>query len=215
MKFYGYFRSSAAYRCRIAFAIKSVTPDVLPVHLRRGGGEQKTADFRGVNPQALVPAIDIEGRILTQSLAIIEWLNETHPLPPLLPQDPAERAEVRAFALAISADIHPLNNLRVLDYLKDPLGHSQDDIDAWARHWIHDGLAACERLVLRSPLRGRYCFGDEVTLADLCLVPQLFSARRFKTDLSACPTLVEIDRVCAEHPAFQGARPEAQPDAEA
>lgn len=216
MTFYGYFRSSAAYRCRIAFALKGVPPEFVPVHLRRGGGEQKMPAFRGVNPQALVPALDIGGgRVLTQSLAIIEWLDETRPEPPLLPQDPADRAEVRALALAIAADIHPLNNLRVLDYLKGPLGQGQDVIDAWIRHWIEDGLAACEGLVRRSAQRGRYCFGDTVTLADLCLVPQIFSARRFNADLSGCPTLVEIDRACTEHPAFAAARPQAQPDAEA
>jgi maleylacetoacetate isomerase len=215
MQFYGYFRSSAAYRCRIAFNLKGVAPDFVPIHLRRGGGEQKAATYRAVNPQGLVPALDLgEGRILTQSLAIIEWLDETIPAAPLLPRDPLARAEVRAFALVIAAEIHPLDNLRVLAYLKSPLGHDQATIDTWYRHWCEDGLAACERLVARSARRGRYAFGDTPGLADICLVPQLYNARRFNCDLSACPTLVEIDARCAELPAFADALPEKQPDAE-
>ena len=214
MKLYGYYRSSAAYRCRIAFNLKEIVPDYIPVHLRRGGGEQLLPEFRAVNPQALVPALDVDGRVLTQSLAIVEWLDETHPRPPLLPGDPFERAEIRAFALAIAAEIHPLDNLRVLKYLKHELKHEQAAIDQWYRHWIAEGLAACERLALRNGRRGPYCFGPGPTLADVCLVPQLYNARRFGCDLSAYPTLVEIDAACAENPAFAAAHPDRQPDAE-
>jgi maleylacetoacetate isomerase len=213
VKFYGFYRSSAAYRCRIAFNLKGIAPAFSAVHLRKA--EHKAPDFRSLNPQALVPALDIgNGAVLTQSLAIIEWLEETRPEPPLLPRDPVDRAEVRAFALAIAAEIHPLNNLRVLNYLKSELGHEQATVDAWYRHWVEDGLAACEALVRRRGRRGPYCFGDAPGLADICLVPQLYNARRFNADLSGCPTLVEIDRLCAAHPAFETAVPEAQPDAE-
>ena len=214
MKLYGYYRSSAAYRCRIAFNLKEIAPDYVPVHLRRGGGEQLLPDYRAVNPQALVPALEVDGRVLIQSLAIIEWLDETHPRPPLLPGDPYERAEIRAFALAVAAEIHPLNNLRVLKYLKRELKQDQSAIDEWYRHWIAEGLAACERLVLRNGRRGPYCFGLGPTLADVCLVPQLYNARRFDCDLAAYPALVEIDAVCAENPAFRAAHPDRQPDAE-
>ncbi len=212
MKFYGYYRSSAAYRCRIAFNLKGLAPDLVPVHLRLG--EQRSDTYRSVNPQELVPSLDIGTRVLTQSLAIIEWLEETHPEPPLLPGDPEARAEVRAFALAVAADIHPLNNLRVLQYLKGPLGQDQAAIDAWYRHWVETGLAACEALVVKGGRRGPYCFGDSPTLADLCLVPQLYNARRFNADLSGCPNLVAIDAHCATHPAFANAAPDVQPDAE-
>jgi maleylacetoacetate isomerase len=152
--------------------------------------------------------------VLTQSLAIIEWLEETRPEPPLLTHDPLERAHIRAFALAIAADIHPLNNLRVLKYLKEPLGHDQGGIDDWYRHWVEEGLKACERLVLKDGRRGPYCFGSTPTLADICLVPQLANARRVNSDLSACPTLLEIEAHCAQHPAFATAAPDTQPDAE-
>jgi maleylpyruvate isomerase len=212
MKFYGYFRSSAAYRCRIAFNLKGIAPEFMPIHLRKG--DQRRPDFLALNPQGLVPALDIGGHVLTQSLAIIEWLDETRPEPPLLPGDPLERAEIRAFALAVAADIHPLNNLRVLKYLKDPLGHDQAVIDDWYRHWVEEGLRACERIVLREGRRGPCCFGATPTLADICLVPQLANARRVNSDLSACPALLDIDAHCAKLPAFAAAAPEKQPDAE-
>jgi maleylpyruvate isomerase len=212
VKLYGYFRSSAAYRCRIAFNLKGVAPEFVPIHLRRG--DQRAEEFLALNPQGLVPALDLGGRVLTQSLAIIEWLDETRPEPPLLPGDPLARAEIRAFALAIAADIHPLNNLRVLKHLKDPLGHDQPAIDAWYRHWVELGLGACEELVLQNGRRGPYCFGAAPTLADICLIPQLANARRVNSDLSACPTLLDIEATCAEHPAFAAAAPEKQPDAE-
>ena len=167
MRFYGYFRSSAAYRCRIAFNLKGVAPEYVPIHLRRG--DQRAEAYLRLNPQGL---------------AIIEWLDETHPEPALLPGDAAERADIRAFALAIAADIHPLNNLRVLKYLKAPLGHDQATIDAWYRHWVENGLTACEALVTKAGRRGPYCFGAEPSLADICLIPQLANARRVDSDLS-------------------------------
>jgi maleylpyruvate isomerase len=212
MKFYGYFRSSAAYRCRIAFNLKGIEPEFASVHLRKG--EQGGQAFRALNPQGLVPALEVGGAVLTQSLAIIEWLEETHPEPPLLPSGPAERAEARAFALAVAADIHPLNNLRVLKYLKAELGQDQTAIDRWYRHWVEDGLRACEALVLKNGRCGPYCFGEAPGLADICLIPQLYNARRFDADLTGCPTLVAIDAHCAGHPAFAAAAPEGQPDAE-
>ncbi len=213
MRFFGYYRSSAAYRCRIAFNLKGFAPEFVPIHLRRA--EHTTPAFRDLNPQALLPALDLGGgKVLTQSLAIIEWLEETHPKPPLLPADPLERAAIRAFALAIAAEIHPLNNLRVLGYLKGELGQDQARVDSWYRHWVEDGLRACEALVTRQARRGPFCFGDTPGLADICLVPQLYNARRFDADLSGCPTLLAIDAHCATHPAFKAAVPEAQPDAE-
>ena len=212
MKLYGYFRSSAAYRLRIALNLKGLPHEHAFVHLRRG--EQRAADYLGLNPQGLVPSLDIGGRVLTQSLAIIEWLEETHPEPAILPGDAARRADIRAFALAIACDIHPLNNLRVLKYLKAEMGQSQEAIDAWYRHWVEAGLAACERMVAGTRGRGPYLFGEAPTLADICLVPQIANARRLDSDLSACPTLVAVDEACAAHPAFAAAHPDRQPDAE-
>jgi maleylpyruvate isomerase len=212
VKFYSYFRSSAAYRCRIAFNLKGLSPRYLPVHLRKG--EQRAEDYLRINPQGLVPALDVGCRVLTQSIAIIEWLDETKPEPSFLPGDAGERAEIRAFALAIAAEIHPLNNLRVLQYLKHPLGHDQETIDTWYRHWVEEGFRACEELLHRNGRRGPYCFGPTPTLADICLVPQMANARRVDTDLSAFPTLVAIDDHCRMHPAFAAAAPERQPDAE-
>lgn len=214
MRFHGFFRSSAAWRCRIAFGLKGVTPEFAPVHLRRGGGEQKMPAYRALNPQGLVPALEVDGRVLTQSLAIIEWLEETVPTPALLPKDPWTRAEVRAFALAIAADIHPINNLRVLNHLKDPLGHSQDEVDAWVRHWCEGGLAALEEMATRTA-GGLFTFGDTPGLADICLVPQLAGARRFGTDTAQWPRLSAIEAACNELAAFVEARPDRQPDAEA
>ncbi len=212
MRIFGYFRSSASYRCRIAFALKGVTPDLVPVHLRRN--EQRAADFTALNPQGLVPALETDGHVLTQSLAIIEWLEETRPEPALLPRDPLLRAEVRAFALAIACDIHPLNNLRVLAYLKSPLGHAQDEVDAWYRHWCAEGLAALERTAAGHAHRGAFAFGPAPSLADICLVPQLANARRFGCDLAPYPRLLAIEAACNALPAFAGAAPGLQPDAE-
>ncbi|MEJ8572029.1 maleylacetoacetate isomerase [Microbaculum marinum] len=210
MTCYGYFRSSAAYRCRIAFNLKGVSPEFAPVHLRRG--EQTQRDFKALNPQGLVPAVTSGDLVLTQSLAIIEWLDETQGGRSLLPADPGLRAQVRAFAQVIACDIHPLQNLRVLTYLKTELGHDQAAADAWCRHWIGEGLAACEEIVEREPDRGRFCFGDEPGLADICLVPQMFSGERFGVDLSAMPRLREIRAACDKLPAFADAHPARQPD---
>lgn len=208
-----YFRSSAAYRVRIALNLKGLSWEPRYVHLVRGGGEQKSSNFRAVNPQGLVPALEHDGHAITQSLAIIEYLDETHPAVPLLPNTPAARAEVRAFALAIACEIHPLNNLRVLNYLKGQLAHDQPTVDTWYRHWTEDGLAACEALLARTP-NGAFCFGDTPTLADVCLVPQLFNARRFKCRLEPVSRLVAIDAACQALPAFAKAAPPVQGDAE-
>ena len=215
MRFHGFFRSGAAWRCRIAFALKGVSPEFVPVHLRRGGGEQKAPAYKALAPQGLVPALEVDGHVLTQSLAIIEWLEETIPEPALLPKDAFARAEVRAFALVISADVHPLNNLRVLNYLKDPLGHDQATVDAWYRHWCEAGLAALEVIAARAAGRGRFTFGDTPGLADVCLVPQMGAARRFGTDTRVYPRLTAIEAACDELAAFVEARPDRQPDAEA
>jgi maleylacetoacetate isomerase len=210
-KLHSYFRSSAAYRCRIALNLKGLAHETASVHLIKDGGQHNAPAYRALNPQALVPTLEHDGRVITQSLAIIEYLDEIHPEPPLLPGDAERRAKIRAFALAIACDIHPLNNLRVLNYLKGPLQQGQAAVDAWYRHWVESGLAACEAL-LPAPA-GRFCFGDLPTLADICLVPQVYNARRFKCDLSAMPRLVAIDEACRGLPSFAKAAPEAQPDA--
>lgn len=209
MKLYGYFRSSAAYRVRIALALKGLAYEQVPVELR--GGEQRRAEFRSVNPQQLVPALEADGHLLTQSLAIIEYLEETHPAPPLLPADAAGRARVRALALAIACEVHPLNNLRVLQHLRGALGQSEDQVSAWYRHWIAVTLAALEPMVAAGA--GRFCHGDAPGMADILLVPQLTNARRFDCDLDPYPTLVRIDATCRALPAFLEAAPENQPDA--
>jgi maleylacetoacetate isomerase len=186
----------------------------VPIHLRRSGGEQYTPAYKALNPQGIIPTLEDGGRVLTQSLAIIEYLEERHPEPPLLPRDPADRAVVRSMALAIACEIHPLQNLRVLNYVKDVLHHTEEEVNAWSRHWVTQGLTAVEQIVRAVPNRGDFCFGHTPTLADLCLVPQLVNARRFGCDLSVCPTLVKIDATCLALPAFANAVPEKQPDAE-
>jgi maleylacetoacetate isomerase len=214
MKLYNYFRSSAAYRVRIALNLKGLKPENEFIHLSRGGGMQFGADYTRLNPQQLVPTLVADdGAILTQSLAIIEYLDETHPEPPLLPKHAAERARVRAIALAIACDIHPINNLRVLNYLTKTLGVSDDAKNQWYRHWVETGLNAIERL-LGDGKTGRFVHGDTPTLADCCLVPQVFNARRFNADLSGCPTVVRIAEHCGTVPAFHNAAPENQPDRE-
>lgn len=214
MKLYTFFRSSASYRVRIALNLKGIDCEQVPIHLRRGGGEQFLPEYKAMNPQALVPTLEDGGRLLTQSLAIIEYLEERYPEPPLLPKDPADRAAVRAMALAIACEVHPLQNLKVLNYVKGELKQDEAAANRWAQHWIALGLAALEQMVLAAPKRGRFCFGDAPTLADLCLVPQLANARRFGCDLSGVPTLVRIDAHCGTLPAFVNAAPENQPDAE-
>jgi len=214
MKLYNFFRSSASYRVRIALNLKGVQYEYVPIHLRRGGGEQYTPAYKALNPQGIIPTLEDGGRVLTQSLAIIEYLEERYPAPPLLPRDPADRATVRSMALAVACEIHPVQNLRVLNYLKDVLHHTEEELNAWSRHWITQGLTALEQMVRAAPNRGAFCFGNMPSLADLCLVPQLVNARRFGCDLSACPALVQIDATCCALPAFAQAAPENQPDAE-
>jgi maleylpyruvate isomerase len=211
MKLYTYFRSSAAYRVRIALNLKGISPEQIAIHLTKDGGKQHGPEFRAINPQERVPALVLDsGGILTQSLAIIEYLDETHPKPPLLPPDPVDRANVRAFAQAIACDIHPLNNLIALQYLRRTLKQEQPAIDEWYHHWILQGFAALEAMSKPGP----YAFGANVTLADICLVPQVFNARRLKVPLEAFPKLVAVDAACLKLAAFDRARPENQPDAE-
>jgi maleylpyruvate isomerase len=214
MRLYSYFRSSAAYRVRIALALKKLPFETLPVHLLRGGGEQLGPIYRKLNPQALVPTLETEAGALTQSLAIIEYLEETHPGPALLPSDPFQRAKVRAFALAIACDIHPLNNLRVLNRLRADFGGDQKAIEKWYCHWIGTGLGALEAMV-EAPAAGKgVCFGQQPGLADICLVPQMANARRYDCDLSGAPKLLAIDAALRHRPEFRAAAPEAQPDFE-
>jgi len=211
LKLHSYFRSSAAYRCRIALNLKGLAYQTVPVHLLRDGGEHNAPAYRALNPQGLVPVLEHAGHIITQSLAIIEYLDEIQREPPLLPGDAASRANIRAFALAIACDIHPINNLRVLNYLKGPLRQDQAAVDRWYRHWVEMGLAACERMLPQG--ESRFCFGDQPTLADVCLIPQIYNARRLSGDLAQMPCLVAIDATARALPAFAKAAPEAQPDA--
>ena len=210
MKLHGYFRSSAAYRVRIALNLKGLRPEHLPHHLRKG--EQRTPDYLAINPQGLVPTLENDaGSVLTQSLAIIEWLDETYPEPPLLPKDASSRARVRAFALAIACDIHPVQNLKVLGRLRQ-LGVADEAVTEWAAWANREGLAACEALIADQP--GPFCFGDAPTLADLCLVPQLANARRFGVDVSVWPQLLRAEAASKAIKAFADAAPERQADAE-
>ena len=213
MKLYDYFRSSAAYRVRIALNLKGLAPEREFVHLRKG--VQRGEDYLAVNPQGLVPAlVTDDGKVLTQSLAIVEYLDETVPSPPFLPRSPAERARVRSLAQAIACDIHPIDNLRVLRYLLHTVGVEEAQKDAWYKYWIDVGLEALEIAVSRDPRTGRFCHGDSPTLADICLVPQLANARRVDMDLSPYPTLTRIDAECKKVKAFADAAPPHQPDFE-
>ena len=214
MKLYTFFRSSASYRVRIALNLKGLQYEQAPIHLRRGGGEQLSPAYKAINPQALVPALEDGGKILTQSLAIIEYLEERYPQPPLLPRDPADKAVVRSMALIIACEIHPVQNLRVLQYVKREYNQSDEQVNRWAQHWIDLGLAALEQMIVAQPRRGRFCFGDTPTLADICLVPQLGNARRYGCDLSPYPAIMEIEKNSMALPAFADAAPEKQPDAE-
>jgi len=214
MKLYTYFRSSAAFRVRIALQLKGIEAEQIPVHLVRQGGEQRLPDYLALNPAGLVPALVDEDLVLTQSLAIIEYLDEVQPEPSLLPGSPAERARIRAIANAIACDIHPINNLRVLQYLQHELGIGEEQKNAWYRHWVVLGLAAVETLLATSPATGDFCHGSHPTLADCCLIPQVFNARRFNCDLSAMPHIVRIASNCEAIEAFRLAEPGRQPDAE-
>ena len=214
MKLYTFFRSSASYRVRIALNLKGLDYEQAPIHLRRGGGEQLKRAYKAINPQALVPALEDEGRIFSQSLAIIEYLEECYPKPPLLPSDAAERAFVRSMALLIACEVHPIQNLRVLSHLKNDHKQSDEDTTRWARHWINLGLSALEQMIISVTKQGDFCFGQTPTMADLCLVPQLGNARRFGVDLSAYPKLLAIEAACMSLSAFADAAPANQPDAE-
>src|SRR5438270_9722560 len=209
MKLHGYFRSSASYRVRIALNLKGLSAEHLPHHLRKG--EQRDPAYLAINPQGLVPTLQDGSAVITQSLAIIEWLEETHPEPPLLPKDPLRRAKVRAFALAIACDTHPVQNLKVLARLRE-LGLAEDKVQDWAAWVNREGLSACETLIRNEP--GPFCFGDAPTLADLCLVPQLANARRFGVDVSAYSRLLKAEAAAKALPAFVNAAPDQQPDAE-
>ena len=212
MRLYGYFRSSAAFRVRIALNLKGLAYEPRFVHLARG--EHRQAEYGALNPQGLVPALEDGGKLLTQSLAIIEYLEEKHPSPPLLPKDLLGRARVRSLALLVACEIHPLNNLRALQYLVNELGHTERDRDKWYQHWIHDGMAKLEADLKRGTRNGRFCYGDTPTMADCCLVPQVFNAQRYKCDLSHAPSVLEIFDECMKLDAFQRAQPSRQPDAE-
>jgi maleylpyruvate isomerase len=206
---YGYPLSSAAYRVRIALALKGVKASTVNKQLRRGEHRQK--DYLKINPQGFVPALELEdGTVITQSLAIIEWLDESHPPPTLLPTEPRARARVRGLSQLIACDVHPLNNLRVMQYMESTLGIAQAVRDEWYRHWIATGFAALEDALGRDASRGRFCFGDQPGMADVCLVPQVYNARRFSVDLTPYPRIVAIDAACRELPAFASAAPEKQ-----
>jgi maleylpyruvate isomerase len=211
---HNYFRSSASYRVRIALGLKNLPYEYAPVHLNRNGGEQFAEPFLHMNPQALVPVLDDEGLQTSQSLAIMEYLEERYPTPALLPLDLADRAYVRRIAAHIACDIHPLNNLRVLKFLTSRLQVAEAAKSEWIGHWITTGLTALERELGQSGRSGRFCLGDTPTIADCCLVPQVFSARRFNIDLSRFSTVVAIDAACSEVEAFRLADPGAQPDSE-
>ena len=212
MHLYTYYRSSAAYRVRIALNLKGLKPEETYVHLRRK--EQRAADYMAKNPQGLVPTL-VDGDVtLSQSLAILEYLNEVHPQPPLLPTDPAGRGRVRQLAQIVACDIHPLDNLKVLNYLGEELGVDEAARTRWYRHWVDEGLSAMEHLLADHPETGDFCHGPHPTVADICLVPQIYNARRFDVDLSAYPTVMRINDTCLSMETFSSAAPDAQPDAE-
>ena len=211
MKLYSYWRSSAAYRARIALNLKGLDYEIVAINLLEGA--QGAESYRGVNPQALVPALEIDDALLTQSLAIIEYLDESHPEPPFLPSDPADRARARAFAQAIACDIHPLNNLRVLNYLRQELDQDKEAVGRWYCHWIAKGLGALEEVLNASPESATFCFGERPGLADICLIPQLHNAHRLECDVSQLRTLRRIEEECVKLPPFAAAAPDKQPDA--
>ncbi|MET0232589.1 MAG: maleylacetoacetate isomerase [Rhodanobacteraceae bacterium] len=215
IRLYSYWRSSAAYRVRIALNLKGLNYEIEPVHLVRDGGEQHSAEYRRVNPQELVPTLVDGRRVIRQSMAIIEYLDETYDgETKLLPTTARDRARVRALAMLVACDIHPLNNTRVLKYLEKDFGADEAMRKRWVAHWIEEGFASFEELIVRHPSRGQFCEGDSPTLADVCLVPQVYNARRFGVDVSAYPTIEAIVAACMELEAFDRARPEKQPDAE-
>jgi maleylacetoacetate isomerase len=212
MKLYGYFRSSAAFRVRIALNLKGLRYENAFVHLRRN--DQSKADYLAVNPQGLVPALELDGQRLVQSLPIIEYLDEIHPQPPLLPADAAGRARVRALAAIVACDIHPINNLRVLRYLIRPLGHNETELETWYNYWIASGFAALEQLLAGDGRTGAFCHGDTPGLADIALVPQVVNSERYGLDLEPYPTIAAIHARCMALDAFATAHPRHQPDRE-
>lgn len=215
MKLYGFFRSSAAYRVRIALNLKGLEYETVAVHLTKDGGQQFSDAYKALNPTSLIPTL-VDGELtVAQSMAILEYLEETYPQPALLPADVAGRARVRALAQTIACDVHPLNNLRVLKYLKQDLGVDEDTKNKWYKHWISVGLGSVEAMLAGHSATGRYCHGDQPTMADVLLVPQVFNARRFECDLDAMPTITRIVAACVELEAFARAEPAKQPDAEA
>ncbi|WP_019140368.1 maleylacetoacetate isomerase [Noviherbaspirillum massiliense] len=218
MKLYSYFRSSASYRVRIALNLKGLGYEVIPVHLLKNGGEQLMPEYRQLNPDGLVPTLIDDSvdhpAVLTQSLAIMEYLEEMHPEPRLLPGQALDRAYVRGIALSIACDIHPLNNLRVLRYLKRELKVDEESKNAWYRHWCESGLTALEALLARDPRVGQFCYGDTPSIADCCLIPQIANAQRLDCDLSRMPTIMRINDACLAMDAFAKASPANQPDAE-
>lgn len=213
MKLYSYFRSSAAFRVRIALNLKKLDYEIAAIHLRRN--DQSKPDYRGVNPQGLVPTVEDGGQTLIQSLAIIEYLDETYPDPPLLPKHPSDRARVRALADIVACDIHPINNLRVLRYLTHSLSRGEAEIAAWYNHWIAAGFQAFERLLAEDVRTGAFCHGDAPGLADVVLVPQVVNAERYQLDLDPYPTITRIYQSCMKLEPFVTAHPNNQPDREA
>ncbi|GGA51140.1 maleylacetoacetate isomerase [Dyella nitratireducens] len=210
---YSYWRSSAAFRVRIALNLKGLHYETRAVHLVRDGGEQHSPEYVALNPQQLVPVLVDGDKVMTQSMAIAEYLDETHPHPPLLPADAAGKARVRAMAQIVGCDIHPIGNLRVLQQIGSQFGADDEQKSIWMRHWIAAGFQALETVLANSKETGRYCHGDTPGLADLCLVPQVYNARRWKTPLEDYPTILRIDAACMELDAFKTAMPEQQPDA--
>jgi maleylpyruvate isomerase len=214
LKLYTYFRSSAAFRVRIALNLKALPYEAVPIHLMRGSGEHNSESYAARNPARLVPTLADGDLSIGQSIAIIEYLEDRFPQPALLPADPVLRAQVRELALSVACDIHPLNNLRVLRYLHAPLGIDEQRRDVWARHWIGLGFTAIEQKLAHSPVRGPYCFGERATLADCCLIPQIFNARRVALSLDEFPNIRRIHDHCMQQEAFARAAPGAQSDAE-
>jgi maleylpyruvate isomerase len=214
MKLYTYFRSSAAYRVRIALNLKGLQYEAIPVHLLRDGGEQLQEKYRSINPSGLVPAFQDDYITLTQSMAILEYLEDAYPQVPIMPKDATERARVRELAQIIACDIHPVNNLRVLRYLKHELGVSEEQKNEWYRHWLVSGLEVLEKHLARDPSAGPLCHGHTPTIADCLLVPQVFNAQRYNIDVSVYPNIARINAQCVKIPAFVAAHPSNQPDAE-
>ena len=215
LRLYSYWRSSAAYRVRIGLNLKGLAYETVPVHLVREGGQQHKPDYVAKNPQHMVPTLQHGERVIRQSLAILEYLDEAWPSPRLLPMTARDRARVRALAQMVACDIHPLNNLRVLQYFDGTWNVPQSERDEWVKHWIIEGFAAVESLLAEDSATGAYCHGQTPGLVDCCLVPQVFNARRFGVDMAAFPTIVRIEQACLALPAFDQARPESQPDANA